>query len=93
MIQLTALVSGTVQGVAYRVYVQDAASELGLVGYVKNLADGRVEILAQGLPDDLKALVEYLHEGSLRSRVESVAVEWQSARTRYDDFSILHEPY
>ena len=90
MIEMHAVVIGQVQRVAYRAYVQDAATELGLVGYVENRPDGSVEVVAQGNPDTLKEFVEYLHEGSVSSKVESVAVEWKSARKTYDEFSLLH---
>lgn len=89
MIRMEALVSGRVQRVAYRVYVQDAATQLQLVGLVRNLPNGTVRVVAEGPPDILKALVEYLHEGSLQARVESVAVDWQSATGTFDEFSVL----
>ncbi len=88
---MRAIVIGKVQGVAYRTYVQEAATELGLVGYVQNNADGSVEVVAQGLPDTLKEFVEYLHEGSLLAQVESVAIEWNSIRKTYDEFSLFHK--
>lgn len=87
---MCAVVAGKVQGVRYRTYVQESATELGLVGYVKNLADGTVEVVAQGLPDTLKEFVEYLNEGSLLAKVESVSVDWRSVRATYDEFSLLH---
>lgn len=90
MHEIYCIVTGAVQGVAYRAYVQESATELELSGYVKNLSDGRVEVVAQGLPNVLKDFVEYLHEGSLQAKVESVAVDWRSARRNYDDFSVLH---
>ena len=90
MIEMRAIVIGKVQGVAYRTYVQEAATELGLVGYVQNNADGSVEVVAQGLPDTLKEFVEYLHEGSLLAQVESVAIEWNSIRKTYEEFSLFH---
>lgn len=90
MNEMLAVVTGAVQGVAYRAYVQESATELELVGYVKNLPDGSVEVVAQGLPDTLKEFVEYLHEGSLRARVDSVAVDWRSPKATYDEFSVLH---
>lgn len=90
MVELHAVVRGQVQGVMYRSYIQEAATKLGLVGYTKNAADGSVEVVAQGLPDTLKEFVEYLHEGSVLARVESVAVEWQTARVTYTEFSVLH---
>lgn len=90
MVELRAVVSGKVQGVRYRTYVQDVASELGLVGFVKNQTDGSVLVVAQGLPDQLKDFVEYLNEGSLLAEVGGVAVEWGSAVNSYDEFSIRH---
>lgn len=82
------IVSGKVQGVRYRDYAQVSAGELGLTGWVKNLSDGTVAVLAQGLPEVLKEFVEYLHEGSLRAQVAAVSVEWRTAKVVYDDFSI-----
>lgn len=75
---------------AYRAYAQESATELALVGYVRNLSDGSVEVVAQGDSDTLKAFVEYLHEGSLMAEVESVAVEWRSVGKTFDEFSVLH---
>jgi acylphosphatase len=89
MIELVATVTGTVQGVRYRAYVESSAVKLGLVGSVQNMSDGSVRVVAQGLPDVLKEFVEYLHEGSLLSRVEGVAVEWSEIRSPLYDFSII----
>lgn len=88
MIEMHCLISGKVQGVGYRAFVQDAASERKLGGFARNLEGGQVEVVAQGDPAALKELVECLHEGSALSLVEAVAVEWRSARERYDDFSL-----
>jgi acylphosphatase len=90
MVEIQAVVSGKVQAVAYRAYVQDVASLLGVVGYVHNLPDGSVLVLAQAEPAVLKELVEYLHEGSLLSKVEGVAVEWRSVKSTHEDFSIRY---
>lgn len=90
MLEMQCIVSGKVQGVSYRTYVQDSAGALGLTGYTRNLSDGTVEVVAQGDQTTLKELVEYLHEGSLLSEVEGVAVEWRSLKNKLDDFSILY---
>ncbi len=90
MVEIQCVVIGQVQGVAYRAFVQDTATELELVGYVRNNLDGTVEVLAQGFPDTLKEFVEYLYEGSLGAKVESLSVEWGSVRGSYDEFSIKH---
>ena len=47
--RLTALVSGTVQGVGYRLFIQRYARDLGLCGYAENLSDGKVEVVAEEL--------------------------------------------
>jgi acylphosphatase len=90
MIELNAIVTGKVQGVMFRSYVQEVATQLGIVGYVKNEANGTVCVVAQGIPDVLKEFVEYLHEGSLLSKVSSVAIDWRSVGTTYSEFSIIH---
>lgn len=88
MMEISCIVTGKVQGVRYRDYVQVAATELKLTGFVRNLPDGTVCVVAQGEPDKLKDFVEYLHEGSLQAKVEGVAVEWRTTKRQDDDFSI-----
>lgn len=87
---MNCIITGRVQGVAYRAYAQDSADELGLRGWVKNNTDGSVLVRAQGAPDVLKEYVEYLHEGSLRADVATVSVEWESPKKVFDEFSIIH---
>ena len=89
MIRMEAMVSGEVQAVRYRVFVQDSATHLDLLGTVENLHDGTVRVIAEGIPDVLKEFVEYLHEGSLQAKVASVAVDWQTATGTFDEFSVL----
>ena len=90
MIAMHCTIIGNVQGVRYRDFVQVSAGQLGLVGYVQNNPDGTVTVVAQGLPETLKEMVEYLHEGSLQAKVEGVAVEWRTVDVTYDDFSVFH---
>ena len=85
------IISGKVQNVAYRAYAQDSATELGLCGFVRNLPDGTVELVAQGDKDTLKEFVEYLHEGSLLAKVENVSIDWRTIKKPHNDFSILHD--
>ena len=87
--EIQCLVTGKVQRVGFRAFVEDAVSTLGLFGYVKNNPDGSVTILAQGTPESLRELVEYLHEGSPLSEVDGVAVEWGTASKIYDEFIVL----
>jgi acylphosphatase len=90
MIEMYCVVNGKVQGVAFRAYAQESATELSVVGYVRNLPDGSVEVVAQGPSEVLKEFVEYLNEGSLMAEVETVAVEWRSVSKTFDEFSVLH---
>ena len=90
MVEMHCIVSGLVQGVAYRAYAQESATALALVGFVRNLIDGTVEVVAQGQAEVLKEFVEYLNEGSLMSEVDTVAVDWKSINKTYDEFSVLH---
>ncbi|MEZ0469453.1 acylphosphatase [Luteimonas salinilitoris] len=66
------LVSGKVQGVFFRASTREQAQRLGLHGYAKNLADGRVEVLAAGDAGAIDALAEWLKRGPPQARVESV---------------------
>ena len=68
------LVSGRVQGVFYRDWTVATARALGLCGWVRNLADGRVEILAEGKPESVAALIGKCREGSPASEVRSLDV-------------------
>jgi len=68
------LVAGRVQGVFYRATTQQKARELGVRGFAKNLADGRVEVLAVGEPAQVAKLVDWLWEGSATSHVTQVEI-------------------
>jgi acylphosphatase len=69
------LVSGRVQGVFFRGATREKALALGCRGYARNLADGRVEVLAVGEPTAVHALIEWLWRGPPAARVTSVDVE------------------
>ncbi len=65
-------VSGRVQGVGFRAATRRRARELGLMGHVRNLPDGRVEAFAQGEPADIDALERWLQRGPPLARVAGV---------------------
>jgi acylphosphatase len=70
-----AVVSGRVQGVFYRASTAERAVELGLRGYVRNLPDGRVEVVAEGNPTAVEALLTFCRTGPPAARVERVDVD------------------
>ncbi len=85
------LVSGKVQGVFYRATTKEVADRLGLTGWVRNLPDGRVEIVAEGEEDALKNLISWCWEGPPLARVDNVEVRWESYRGEYDSFSVRRD--
>jgi acylphosphatase len=79
-------VSGRVQGVYYRGSAAQRARELGVTGYARNLADGRVEVLACGEDAAVEAFIEWLWVGSTASRVTAVEIEEASCDQPPADF-------
>ena len=69
------VVTGRVQGVGFRWFVEREARALGLGGWVRNRADGSVEVLAAGTNQQLNALYDKLKAGPRASRVDNVEVE------------------
>lgn len=70
-------VSGRVQGVWFRAWTEQQAKELGLSGWVRNLADGRVEAVIAGHPPALSSMLKRLHQGPPAAKVEGVEVsDW-----------------
>ncbi len=69
-------VVGMVQGVFYRQSTADEAGRLRLAGTVRNLADGSVEVVAEGPRDAVEALQAWCRRGPPAARVEEVEVEW-----------------
>ena len=81
-------VTGRVQGVNFRMFTRRRATNLGLVGWVRNVSDGSVEGCAQGSRDALDALVEDLHRGPVAARVVEVTVD-DAQPTGFEDFRIV----
>jgi acylphosphatase len=74
-VRIHAIVRGQVQGVGFRASTEDEAARLGLVGWVRNLPDGTVELEAEGPKDRVDALVAWCHHGPSTARVTAVDVE------------------
>jgi len=82
------LVSGRVQGVGFRYFTQDIAEREGLTGLVRNLSDGRVEVVAEGDEPSLTRLEAALRRGPSHARVEQVEVDALPVTGRYLGFSV-----
>ncbi len=85
---LHCLISGKVQGVNFRSWIKDLADSFGLKGWVRNLHDGRVEVLAQGDEEALETFKGKLAQGSNRSRVEHVQTNWTDYDKEYTRFEL-----
>lgn len=81
-------VSGRVQGVGFRYFALDVARREGLHGYVRNLADGTVEAMAEGGAESVDRFERALRQGPSRSRVAHVLVDDIDAGTGSTGFDI-----
>ncbi|UTF59200.1 acylphosphatase [Gilvimarinus sp. DA14] len=81
-------VTGRVQGVHFRASTERKARELGVTGWVRNLTDGRVEVLATAPDTALTELEAWLHLGSDRAEVISVEVQHEELQA-FDGFSVV----
>lgn len=88
---LSATVHGRVQGVFFRYFVYDIATELGLKGYVSNLPGGdAVAVTAEGDKMQLDKLVEQLKIGPPGARVRKLETNWAAYSGKYSDFHIRY---
>jgi acylphosphatase len=77
-----------VQGVFFRAHAQKKASKLGLTGFVRNLADGRVEVVIEGEEQPVKQMVAWCHLGPSEARVEGIEVQWEAFQGEFSNFQI-----
>jgi acylphosphatase len=84
------LVFGRVQGVGFRYFAQRAARKLNLVGTVRNLADGQVEIIAEGDEKILLQFLKKIENGPSFGHVASTQTAWSNAMHQFKDFMITY---
>ena len=88
-VRLTAWVRGRVQGVGFRWWTRATALEIGgLTGYAGNLADGRVQVVAEGPREPCERLLDWLARGDTPGRVDGVTEIWGPPRGGYRGFEI-----
>lgn len=81
-------VSGGVQNVNFRAFTRDEAKRAGLDGWVKNLADGRVEAVFEGTRGAVQRLVSWCYSGPPSAQVEHVEVTWEDPTNLEGPFTI-----
>ncbi len=83
------IISGNVQGIGFRKWMQRQAKRLSLVGWVKNRDDGAVESVIQGVPDAVQQLLAYIHQGPPLAHVEDIIIEPVADSFLYNDFIVI----
>ena len=86
--RVTAIVSGRVQGVFFRMHAKQKADTLGLLGCVENMQDGTVRVIAEGKDGDVRLFLKGLARGSKFAKVETFEVHWEKMQGTFSDFSI-----
>ena len=83
-------ITGRVQGVFFRAYARDAGRAVGVAGWVRNLPDGRVEAVFEGDAAKVEKMIEWCHDGSPLSRVNSVDIRDETCTGEFDTFRIAY---
>ena len=78
---------GTVQGIGFRFTAERLADDLGLTGWVKNLRDGRVEVVAEGGEEALKEFIAKMNK-RMGGYIRDFVIDWQEARGEFRNFDV-----
>ena len=82
------LIEGKVQGVCFRHYTRQTALKNRVTGWVRNLPDGRVEVLIEGEPQAVKETVNWCRSGPEWARVDKVLIKEKVATREFESFSV-----
>lgn len=85
------VVYGKVQGVGFRYFTWRVATKLGVVGWVKNLSEGSVLVIAKGEKEQIERLYELLQKGSSSSEVKQILCEDYPDKETFDKFSVRRD--
>ena len=84
------VISGMVQGVGFRYFVQHHARQLGLTGWVRNLPNGMVEITAEGNRDFVEDFIIHVRRGPHSAVVSKAEVTWKEPGGQFEGFDISY---
>ena len=82
--------SGRVQGVGFRMTAEDEAHQAGVLGWVKNLRDGRVELVAEADETALDRFLDRMRTGPMKNFIQRVDATWSDSSDNFDDFEIRY---
>ena len=83
-------IEGNVQGVGFRHFTRTNARRQNVNGWVKNLADGRVEAIFEGNEDSVNTMIDLVKDGPRTSRVTNVDVEWEEPQNEFNNFQVTY---
>jgi acylphosphatase len=86
MVRLHVYITGRVQGVFFRACTQDQARSLGLVGWVRNLRDGRVEAVFEGEVEKVMEMLKWCHKGPPGAHVSNLEEVWEEKEEGFTTF-------
>lgn len=87
--QVRAIVRGLVQGVLFRAETRREAKRLGLVGWVRNLPNGSVELVAEGTDDSIRELIMWAKRGPSGARVDTMETSFHECSDGFPDFEVI----
>ncbi|MBI5251398.1 MAG: acylphosphatase [Desulfomonile tiedjei] len=90
VIRRRVVISGLVQGVSFRYHTRSKARQLGALGWVRNLPDGRVEAVFEGDENEVSAMIDWCSKGPAYSRVESLKIYEEPPTGDFMDFEITY---
>lgn len=79
---------GDVQGVSFRYFTKKNAQSLGITGFVRNLPDGTVEVVAEGDRETLEEILDRCEEGPTFAHVQRIDSDWEETTGEFKDFRI-----
>ncbi len=82
--------AGRVQGVGFRATAEETAQECRVVGWVKNLRDGRVELIAEAEEAVLQRFLKAIQAGPMKNFIQNVEIVWGNAAETFDEFEIRY---
>lgn len=88
--RLQASFSGTVQGVGFRYTTERIARHFEVTGYVRNLSNGNVELVAEGEEAVLKDFLKAIREGPMNHYIRDIEVDWSEPVGNYKEFGIAY---
>jgi len=84
------IIHGSVQGVFFRANAKRIAESLGLKGYVRNIDDGCVEVVAEGSEEKLKELISFCKKGPEAANVSKIDVKFEESSGKFEGFEVRY---